>query len=117
MTRYFFYLFLILLINPAFARHSHRPLKIFKANNPNIQYFARVDFSDPLKPRFWPPGVYVKAKFKGTSCELIINDEVMGGDTHNYIEIAVDDQPPFRVQTTDKINIIKAAMFPKKDFN
>ncbi|MDB5133666.1 MAG: acetyl xylan esterase [Mucilaginibacter sp.] len=107
MIRRFFYLFLLLAVNPAFAKQTHPVLKLFKANDPNIQYFGRIDLSNPLKPRFWSPGVYINVKFKGTSCELIIYDEV-GGDNHNYVEIAIDDDPPFRVKLTDKVNMVKA---------
>ncbi len=109
MIRGFLILFLILLINAAFAKSNKPVLNLYKASNTNIQYFGRIDFSDPLKPRFWSPGVYLKAKFKGTDCELIINDEVQGGNDHNYIEIAIDDNTPIRIKLTDKENIIKAA--------
>ncbi|HVS93221.1 MAG TPA: SGNH/GDSL hydrolase family protein [Mucilaginibacter sp.] len=99
----------LMWICATFAGPPAHPLKLFKANNANFQYYGRIDFSDPLRPRFWAPGVYIKAKFKGTSCEVIMNDEVKDGNTHNYIEIAIDDQPPFRIQTTGKVNVIKAA--------
>lgn len=103
------YLYLLLFASRAFAREVHPALKLFKANDPKLQYFGRIDFSDPLKPKFWSPGVYIKAKFKGTSCTVLINDEVKDGNTHNYIGIAIDDNPPFRLQTTGKENVIKAA--------
>ncbi|WP_426669998.1 SGNH/GDSL hydrolase family protein [Mucilaginibacter sp. McL0603] len=109
MTRRFSILLLILSINIAFAKPKKPALNLYKANNTNIQYFGRIDFSDPLKPRFWSPGVYIKAKFKGTDCELVINDEILGGDNHNYIEIAIDNNAPVRIKLTDKQNIIKAA--------
>src|SRR5882757_4527132 len=79
MTSRFSYLFLILLIGAVLSAQGHAVLKLFHANNPNIQYFGRVDFSNPLKPRFWSPGVYIRIKFKGPACDLILNDE-MGGD-------------------------------------
>jgi lysophospholipase L1-like esterase len=101
--------YLLLFVSRAFAVPIHPALRLFKANNNNLQYFGRIDFTDPLKPKFWSPGVYILAKFKGTSCEVLINDEVKDDNTHNYIEIAIDDNPPFRVQTTGKENVIKAA--------
>ncbi|MEO6849424.1 MAG: SGNH/GDSL hydrolase family protein, partial [Mucilaginibacter sp.] len=82
--------------------------KLFKADNPNIQYFGRVDFSDPMKPRFWAGGVYIRIKFKGTSCQVMMNDEELGGNNHNYIEIVVDNVPR-RIQTTGKANVINIA--------
>ena len=81
----------------------------FGADNPNIQYTGRIDFSNPREPKFWSSGVYIKARFKGTSCEIEINDEVLYGNTHNYLEIVVDNGKPFRIQTTGKTNSIKVA--------
>ncbi|HEX8358212.1 MAG TPA: hypothetical protein VF610_12395, partial [Segetibacter sp.] len=83
-------------------------LPLFKADHPNFQYIGRIDFSNPSLPKFWSPGVYIKAKFKGSSCEVLINDEVLGGN-HNYLEIIIDNKKPFRIQTTGKTNTIKAA--------
>lgn len=108
MMRRFFFLFLIVLVSTIHAKANGPVLKLFKADNPNIQYFGRVDFSTPVNPRFWSPGVYIKIKFKGTAFDLIINDE-MSGDNHNYIEIAVDDNPLLRIKLTDKLNDRKIA--------
>ncbi|WP_461451739.1 SGNH/GDSL hydrolase family protein [Mucilaginibacter sp.] len=81
----------------------------FKADNPNIKYVGRVDFSNPSSPRFWNPGVYLQAKFKGTSLAITVNDELLYGVTHNYIEIAIDNDKPFRIATTGKTSILKVA--------
>jgi hypothetical protein len=109
MIKRVFFLLLILLPHFTFAKPKAGELTLFKPNNPAIQYFGRVDFSDPLIPRFWSPGVYIKVKFKGADCELLINDELLYGNTHNYVEIAIDNNPPTRIKLTDKVNIIKAA--------
>jgi hypothetical protein len=79
------------------------------ADNPNIQYTGRIDFSNPKAPRFWNPGVYVKAKFVGTSCKIVITDEVKWGKNHNYLEIVVDDSNPYRIQTAGKTDTITVA--------
>lgn len=100
---------LLLWFGLAAAKADSPALKLYKADNKNIQYFGRIDFSDPLRPKFWSPGVYIVAKFKGTACDVVLNDEVKDGNTHNYVEIVIDDRPPVRVQTTGKINVIKAA--------
>jgi hypothetical protein len=104
-------LFILLAIAPltSFSKPKDQQLKLYKADDPKIQYFGRIDFSDPLAPRFWSPGVYVRAKFKGTDCQVLLNDEILGGDNHNYIEIAIDNQPPVRIKLTGKINVIQAA--------
>ena len=80
-------------------------LPVIQADSKDIRYVGRVDFTDPKKPKFWAPGAYVQARFRGTSCAVLVNDEVRYGTTHNYIEIAVDDRPPVRVQTTGKTNV------------
>lgn len=84
-------------------------IAFFEADNRNIQYTGRIDFSNPKKPRFWASGVYIKAKFKGTSCEIVLNDQVLWGTSHNYLSIVIDSQEPFRVQTTGPTNRIKVA--------
>lgn len=83
-----------------------RETKFFAADNAMIQYTGRIDFSDPQKPKFWAPGVYIKAKFSGTTCSIHINDE---GHSLNYLEIVIDDNKPSRIKLKEKTNIIKAA--------
>lgn len=85
---------------------STHALQFIEANHEFIQYTGRIDFSNPKKPKIWAPGVYIKAKFKGTACNVVINDE---GHSLNYIEILIDDHKPSRIQMKQKENIIKAA--------
>jgi lysophospholipase L1-like esterase len=98
---------LLIAITPAFSSPQKENLNFFSADNNKIRYVGRVDFSDKLKPRIWAPGVYIKAKFKGAHCEIILNDEVSGGNNHNYLEIIIDDNKPYRIQTIGKENVIK----------
>lgn len=76
------------------------------SGNPLIQYTGRIETENGL-PRFWSPGVYVTAKFNGDLCEVFFNDEVLYGNSHNYIELIVDDLEPVRLQTKWKNNKIK----------
>ncbi len=89
--------------------------KFYAASNPVIQYTGRIDFSNHELPRFWAPGVYIEACFKGTTCEITINDEMKWGNSHNYVSIVVDDQPVIRMKLTDKINVIKLDAGLKRD--
>ena len=84
-------------------------LSFYRADHPSFQYTGRIDFTNPSLPRFWSPGVYIQAKFKGPYCEIQINDEVLWGSSHNYLEIVIDDNKPFRIQTTGKSNSIVVA--------
>jgi hypothetical protein len=105
-------LFLIALINFLFQPGSilaqQAPLSFFAADNPNIQYTGRIDFSNPKLPRFWQPGVYITAKFAGPKCVVILNDEVLWGQDHNYLEVVVDGKP-VRLQTKSKCDTITVA--------
>lgn len=82
---------------------KHAELKFFAAADPEIQYVGRIDFSNPQTPRIWAPGVYIKAKFKGSKCLMLINDEA-GGTNHNYLEIVIDGKDPYRIKLTGKVN-------------
>jgi lysophospholipase L1-like esterase len=81
----------------------------YSAADPKIQYVGRVDFTDPFKPKMWASGAYVLIKFSGTFCELEINDEVIYGTVHNYLEIKIDNQPSYRIQLKNKENKIELA--------
>jgi hypothetical protein len=107
--KYFICLALIIFFSStlAFASYKKESLKFFRADNNRIRYVGRVDFSNPKKPRIWAPGVYIKAKFKGSLCEIVLNDEVSGGNNLNYLEIVIDNNKPYRIQTTGKVNTIK----------
>ena len=60
----------------------------------------------PPNRKFWSSGVYIKAKFKGDYCEVLLNDEVLNNSYHNYIEIVIDGDKAVRLQTTGKTNSI-----------
>jgi lysophospholipase L1-like esterase len=112
MMKYIFFLIFALLLTitlHAKAARVNDSLKFYKADNVDIQYVGRVDFSDPLKPKMWSPGVYIKTRFKGKKGQLLINDEVLYGKNHNYLEIVVDNNKPYRIQITGKTNVITLA--------
>lgn len=97
-------LFYVLLFafNTSFALKNKATF--YPADDSKIQYIGRIDFSNPLKPKMWASGAYVVIKFSGSFCELNINDEVIYGNVHNYIEIKIDDQPAYRIQLKNKEN-------------
>jgi lysophospholipase L1-like esterase len=59
------------------------------ADNSCIQYVGRFDKSDPLNVVFDWPGVYIRAKFEGTSCAIRLIDG------SNYYDVTIDDQTSF----------------------
>lgn len=72
--------------------------RYYSAGDSLIQYVGRIQNTNPSLPRFWMPGVYVKAKFEGNTFSFFLNDEVLYGNVHNYIEIIIDNKS-FRFQT------------------
>jgi hypothetical protein len=112
--------FLILILNFT-SLSAQEKLKIFiaeakplqeskmyyGAGNSLIQYFGRIEKEDVSLPRFWSPGVYFKAKFNGDLCELLLNDEVLNGNSHNYVEVIIDNRKPVRLKTKWTNNKIK----------
>jgi lysophospholipase L1-like esterase len=81
---------------------------LFTADNKNIQYTGRIDFADPKKPRFWAPGVYISTTFEGSTCDIVVADEMLGGNNHNYLEVVVDGKPS-RLKLTAKENTLRVA--------
>lgn len=57
------------------------PVVSIPANNAHIEYNDRVDFADPLAPRFSYSGVSIRAHFQGTSVSAIIQNDC---DTNLY---------------------------------
>lgn len=107
---YFFTTTLFILNYTTVLSFDKEVVHFFSAKNKNIQYTGRIDFTNTAKPKFWQPGVYIKARFQGTSCSFIVNDEVLWGKSHNYIEVVIDDKMFYRIRTkskTDTINIVK----------
>jgi hypothetical protein len=64
-------------------------------DNPLIEYTGRIDFSNPLKPKFSYSGVSVRACFQGTSVSVILNDD----GNQNYYNVILDKAVISRLQT------------------
>jgi len=72
------------------------------ANDPNIQYTGRIDFTNPLAPVMTWPGNYIEVNFEGTSINVKMNnlgdgnvpDPPTGDDTTIYFNAVIDDGVP-----------------------
>ncbi len=60
------------------------------ADDANIFYSGRIDFSDPKRPVFSAPGVVVKAAFHGTGAAVLLEDEFLYGFGRNYYDAVID---------------------------
>jgi len=75
---------------------------IIDANNSKIQYVGRFDRIDPKRAIFDWPGVYIRAKFEGTSCSIRLNDG------NNLYAVTIDNQTP-QVLKTDTSTVYSVA--------
>ncbi|MFZ2783384.1 MAG: SGNH/GDSL hydrolase family protein [Sediminibacterium sp.] len=108
--RFLFALFIVILFSKeSLAGINHTDSTFYPAGNSAIQMIGRVDFSRQDQPRFWAPGVYINIRFKGTYCILDISDEVRWGTNHNYIEVKVDNNAPYRIRLNNSTNRILLA--------
>lgn len=64
---------------------------IAKADDKNIQYIGRIDFSNPLRPAFNFPGTEIRARFNGTSLKMIARPK------SGYFMVQIDGSKAFKV--------------------
>lgn len=108
------FVFSLLLISSISVARKDADSTFYRADHPRIQYTGRIDFSDPVKPRFWAPGAYITIRFSGTYCVMELTDEEKWGKSHNYLQVIVDNQPVSRIQTKGRQNKIVLASGLKK---
>lgn len=87
----FIVLYILLVVHNAFSQQQG--YQHFLPTHKAIHYMGRIDFSNPLRPAFWQPGVTIDCVFKGDSCGIILEDEIKWGSNHNYIEVVLDNKP------------------------
>ncbi len=73
---------------------------LIAANDPNIKYVGRIDYTNPAIPKFSAPGVYFKAMFTGTFLDVFINDE----NSMNYVQVVIDTLAPVRILMNQGLN-------------
>src|SRR5262245_24514724 len=100
---------LVFGLRPISGQGEKQGSTLIEADHQNIQYTGRIDCSNPKRPRLWSPGGNLKASFKGSDCEIMVNDEVLYGNSHNYLEVAIDNRKPVRIKLTEAVNTIKVA--------
>ena len=99
----------VLFCKESIAGVSRTDSIFYAASNPAIQLIGRVYYTRPDQPKFWAPGVYINIRFKGTYCILDITDEVKWGLNHNYIEVKVNNNIPYRIRLNSSKNRILLA--------
>jgi len=100
----FFFITTYMLCSFLLTATANTDSSFFSADHPYIKMTGRIDYANPKKPTFWSSGVYITIRFNGSYCVLHINDEQRWGKIQNYIEVKIDDQPSFRMQTNGEEN-------------
>jgi hypothetical protein len=72
------------------AKETGSSRRWYHSDDQLIRYTGRIDFTDKVKPKFWQPGVYIEWAFEGDSCIVVLEDEMLWGNSHNYYELVVD---------------------------
>lgn len=80
-------------------------LTFYSPDHPFIRYMGRIDFSNPVLPRFWQPGVTISFRFKGEEALIYLRDEQLWGSNQNYLELVVDGKE-VRLQTQGKLDTL-----------
>jgi lysophospholipase L1-like esterase len=72
-------------------------VRTIDADDANIQYTGRVDFTNPKLPKFSANGVVVAARFKGTAVSALIKDEHRYGKYSNAYDAIVDGMDVLKI--------------------
>jgi Carbohydrate esterase 2 N-terminal/GDSL-like Lipase/Acylhydrolase family len=75
---------------------------LIDADEPGIEYVGRFDFTNPKKVIFDWAGVYIIAKFEGTSCSIRLDDE------KNEYAVTIDEYAP-KLLKADGSNVYEVA--------
>lgn len=102
-----FRLTIFVLLMVALSVHAQHSATFYPADHAAFHYTGRIDFSNPKLPRYWAAGVYVEARFKGSFCEIEWNDELLWGNSKNYLTAVIDGNDPIRFQSTGKKNVYR----------
>ncbi|HOK97696.1 MAG TPA: SGNH/GDSL hydrolase family protein [Bacteroidales bacterium] len=81
----------------------------FEADDNRILYTGRLDNTDAKAPKFSAPGVYITAKFKGTTLDIELVDEYKWGSYRNYFQVIIDNGQPQRFRTEANRTIYRIA--------
>ncbi len=78
-----------------------RPV-LHKPDSRHFLYTGRIDFTDPGKPRLSSAGAYIQARFKGSACSILLEDQNLNNN-HNYISVVIDGEYLGRVKISRNI--------------
>jgi lysophospholipase L1-like esterase len=83
--------------------------RIFAPDDPNILYTGRIVFSDPKAPKYSAPGVYIRARFRGTGAAVMLEDEFKWGTNRNYYDAVLDGGTIVKIAPKEGVTRYEAA--------
>ena len=73
------------------------------ADDANIQYTGRIDFTNAKLPKFALGATYVTARFKGVGVTALIKDEHRYGMWRNYYDAVIDGAIVSKIKINDDV--------------
>ena len=80
-------------------------------DNQLIQYMGRIDFTNPDAPLFAYPNVTIRAKFEGTSLNLLLRNYNGSDFSENYFVSVIDGGTPVKFEVTSGQQTYPVAKF------
>jgi lysophospholipase L1-like esterase len=105
--------FLAILVFIFLKQNEATSLQYFEGKDFQIRKVGRFDTGPRLVPRTYAPGAYFEFAFSGSTCEVVLEDEIRFGNLHNTIVYQVDDQKPVRLTLSSKQNKITLQIHSK----
>jgi lysophospholipase L1-like esterase len=83
--------------------------RVYTPEDPGILYTGRIDFTDPRQPKFSAPGVYIRARFRGTGAAVMLEDEFKWGTNRNYYDAVIDDGSAVKIAPEEGVTRYEVA--------
>jgi lysophospholipase L1-like esterase len=77
----------------------------YDADDANIQYTGRIDFTNAKLPRFALGATSMTARFEGTGVSVTLEDEHRYGKWRNYYDAIVDGVVVAKIQISDDVSM------------
>lgn len=80
--------------------------RTYDADDPNLQYTGRIEWTNPKQPRFSLGATYLTARFRGTGVTVRLKDEHRYGKWRNYYDAIVDGMVVKKIRPEDDVTIV-----------
>jgi lysophospholipase L1-like esterase len=81
--------------------------RMYDADDANIQYTGRIDYTNPKQPKFSLAATYMTVRFKGTGVSVLLKDEHRWGKWRNYYDAIVDGMVVKKIRPDDDVSVVK----------